>query len=132
MKTNLDSLFKNDSKLEEAGIWLSLSENTGFLVRRFGGYNSPKVKAALAKHYKPYARLVDAGTMDPAKEREIMVKVFVESCIVNWKGIEIDGKEVQFSQELCVKFLTELPELSDTLVNYASDSKNYREDLGNS
>lgn len=132
MKTNLDKLFKNDKSLEESGIWLKLSEETGFLVRRFGGYNSQKVKSALAKHYKPYARLVENGTLDPIKEKEIMIKVFVESCLIDWKGVEIDGVETPFSMEIAVKFFTALPELSETIVNYASDSKNYREDLGNS
>ena len=131
MKTNLDKLFKNDKGLEESGIWLKLSEETGFLVRRFGGYNSQKVKSALAKHYKPYARLVENGTLDPIKEKEIMIKVFVESCLIDWKGVEIDGVETPFSMEIAVKFFTALPELSETIVNYASDSKNYREDLGN-
>ena len=131
MKSNLDKLFKNDESLEGNGIWLNLSEESGFLVRRFGGYNSQKVKAALAKHYKPYARLIDNGTLDPLKEKEITTRVFVESCVIDWKGIEIDGKEVPFSQDVAINFLLKLPELLETLVSYASDSKNYREDLGN-
>ena len=132
MKTNLDKLFKNNESLEQNGIWMMLSEESGFLVRRFGGFNSAKIKAALAKHYKPFARLVESGSLDPKKEKEITLKVFCEACLMDWKGIEIDDKPVPFSQEKAVEFLLALPELADTLIAYASDSKNYREDLGNS
>lgn len=132
MKSNLDKIFKSDKGLEKDGVWFSYTETTSFLIRRFGGFNSTKVKAALAKYYKPYARLIEMGTIPEEKEKEIMVKVFVESSIVSWKGIEIDGKEVEFSVDAAVKLLIHLPELSESLLEYASDSKNYREDLGNS
>lgn len=111
---------------------MDLSEKTGFLVRRFGGLNSPKVKAAFARFYKPYARQIEAGTLDEKKEKEITAKVFVDSCLVDWKGVEIDGQEVKFSHEAAVKLLLALPDLMQSLQNHALDANNYREDLGNS
>jgi hypothetical protein len=132
MQSNLDKLFKNSTNLEKDGIWFMITEETGFLVKRFGGSNSVAVKQAMATHYKPYARLVEAGTLDPEKENEIMLKMFVNSCLCDWKGVEIDGKQAEFSKELAIEFLKGLPELSKTLMDHASDSANYREDLGNS
>lgn len=131
MKTNIDKFFKNDTALETEGIWFELSDEIGFKVRRFGGANSTKVKASLAKHYKPFAKQVESGTMDPEKEKEIMVKVFVESCLLDWKGVEIDGVVTPMAHEIAIKFFLGLPELMDTLLSYAQDSKNYREELGN-
>lgn len=132
MKSNLDSLFKNDKGLEENGIWFEIKEGVGFKIKRFGGFNSQAIKAALAKHYKPYAKMIEAGTFPVDKEREITLKVFCNACITDWKGIEIDGKVAEFSQDACLALLVSLPELADSLVKYASDSQNYREDLGNS
>jgi len=131
MKTNLDKLFKNDTKLETEGIWMNISDDVGFLVKRFGGFNEHSVKAALARHYKPYARQVENGTLEQSKEKEIMITVFVKACLKGWKGVEIDGVATEYTPEVGVKFLTGLPELADTLVNYATDAKNYREDVGN-
>jgi hypothetical protein len=131
MKTNLDSLFKTDENLEKSGIWFELSETVGFLIKRFGGLNSPKVKMEMAKFYKPYARQIESGTMDPVKEKEIMLKVFVNACVLDWKGIEIDGAITPYSADACVKLLSGLPDLAETLISYSSDSKNYREDVGN-
>lgn len=132
MKSNLDKFFKNSEELESKGIWMEISEDVAFLVKRFGGFNETSVKAALAKHYKPYARQVENKTLDPKKEKEIMLTVFSKACLVDWKGVEIDGAKTPFSQEAAVPFLLALPELAEALIAHASDSKNYREDLGNS
>ncbi len=132
MKTNLDQFFKSDKASESEGVWFDISDTTGFLVKRFGGYNSTEVKAKLAKYYKPYAKLVELGTLDENKEKEIMIRVFVESCLMDWKGVEIDGVEAKFEKELAIKFLLELPALADTLIEHATNFKNYRADVGNS
>lgn len=131
MKTNLDKYFKTDSKLETEGVWFDLDDNVGFLVRRFGGNNSPSVKAAMQKHYKPYARQIEAGTLDQKKDLEIGVKVFVNACMLDWKGVEIDGKEVPFSKEAAVDLLIKLPDLSKALIDYAQSLDSYKVDLGN-
>jgi hypothetical protein len=131
MKTNLDGLFKTDESIEKQGVWYELAPGVAFLIKRFGGYNSPTIKSALAKYYKPYAKQIENGTLDQSKEKEIMNKVFVEACIVDWKGIVINGENAQFSVDACVKLMGSLPEMADILIAHASDFKNYKEDLGN-
>lgn len=132
MKTNLDKFFKNSKDLESQGIWMDISEGVGFLVKRFGGYNSEPIKKAMAKYYKPYAKQIEMGTLSQEKSAEIMFRVFVEACVINWQGIEIDGEKKPFSVDDCVKLFCQLPELGDAVVQYSSDSKSYREELGNS
>lgn len=132
MQTNLDKFYKNSEAYETKGIWFDISNDLGFHIKRFGGFNSPAIKLALAKYYKPYSRQVEAGTLSLEKEKEIHTKVFVESCVIGWKGVEIDGKIAEFSQDLALKFFLSLPELTESLIAYATDAKNYREDLGNS
>lgn len=130
MKTNLD-IFKADKNLEQNGVWFEINDTTGFLVRRMGP-NNPKIKAAMAKYFKPHARQIEMGTMDEAKGREIMAKIFVEACLVDWKGVEIDGKEVDYSPEVAINLLLETPDLHAALDKYANDFNSYRIDLGNS
>ena len=132
MKTNLDKFYKNDSSLEGGGIWFDVGGGVEFLIKRFGGFNSQQVKLELAKHYKPYSKQIELGTLSTEKEREITIKVFVNACVLDWKGIEADGKALPFTKDNCIELLKGLPELAETLVAQASDSKNYREDLGNS
>lgn len=138
MKSNLDKLFKTDKKIEQEGVWFDVSDDVGFLVKPWKPSN-PAMKSAMATHYKPYAKQIEFGTIEDVKAREIMVKVFVNACLVDWRGVEIDGQVTPFSKETAIKFLTELPELYETLLSYAKDFHNYkedytpgREDVGNS
>lgn len=132
MKTNLDNFYKTNKKEEKEGIWFDISEDVAFRVKRFGGSNSEAVKRAMAKHHKPYARRIENGSLDAKKEDEIMAKVFVESCLVDWKGVEIDGKDTPFDVETAIKFFINLPDLRIELFEFATSAKTYREELGNS
>lgn len=131
MSSNLDKFFKTNKMLETDGIWFDVSNETGFKMKRFGGYNSPAVKALMNKYYKPYAKMIENDSLPKDKQDEIMAKVFVESSMIDWKGVEVEGKEIPFTVEAAVKLLVGLPELNDTLFKYASDFNNFREDLGN-
>lgn len=132
MQTNLDFLFKTDEKIETEGLFLEIAEGIGFHVRRFGGKNSPKVKAAYARYAKPYARQIENNTLAEELQRQIEVQVFVESSMVGWKGISIDGQEVEYSKDLAIKLFVKRPELFAVVMQYAADFKNFKEDLGNS
>lgn len=131
MKTNLDSIFKTSDALEKNGVWFDVSPETGFLVKPFKATN-PNIKAAMAHHYKPYARQMEMGTIAEEMVRAINVKIFVQACLVDWKGVEIDGEIVPFSKDVAVDFLMELPDLFETLLKYAQDFKTYQADVGNS
>jgi len=132
MKTNLDKFFKTNSQLEENGVWFDIvPDEVGFLVRPFKGTN-PRIKAAMAAYYKPYAKQIEMGTMDLDKQNEIQIKLFIDVCLVNWKGVEIDGQEVPCNKENALRVFRELPDLFDTLWKHCQDFNNYKVDLGNS
>ena len=134
MKSNLDKLFKTDESLETKGVWFVIDAENGveILLKRYGGSNAKSIQAALAKYMKPYAHQIQNGTLDQKKSLEIGVKIFVDSCVIDWKGIEIDGQEVPFTIEAANKLFLSLPELFRTLEKYCSDVENYKEELGNS
>lgn len=131
MKTNLDKSFKADSTMEKEGIWFEISEDVRFRISRFGGSNSTAVKKAMAKYYKPYAKAIEKDLLSEEKQKKILAKSFVDACVVDWEGVEIDGEPTPFSKEKAVEFFCALPDLLDTLVEYASNQEHYKEDLGN-
>jgi len=132
MSTDLDKLFKTGKGMEVDGIWFDISEDCGFKMKRFGGANSPKVKELMNKLYKPYARMIENNTLPAEKEFELTARIFSMSAMVDWKGVEVEGKKIDFSVDEAVKLFIRLPELYDALFKYASDFNNFREDLGNS
>jgi len=130
MKTNLDKLFKSNIDFEKEGIWFEIGDSIRFRVRRFGGSNS-EVKKAMVKYYKPFAKLIERGLLSDEKEKDIYIKSFIDACLVDWEGVEVDGEIVPFSFENAHKLFTNLPELVETLMEYAQASDHYRVDLGN-
>jgi len=130
MKTNLDKHFKQDEHLEKEGVWFELDGGIRFLVRRFGGANV-EVKKAMVKYYKPVAKLIEKNLLGDDKEKAIIAKAFIKSCIMDWQGVEVDGVDTPFTFETATKLFTLLPELLDTLMEYSQDSENYREEVGN-
>lgn len=131
MKTNLDKLFKTDPNLEQNGVWFDINDEVGFLLRPFKPSNT-KVKAALAKHYKPFAKQVELGSLDDMKALEIHIKMFIDACLVDWKGVVIDDEPAECTPEIALKFFKNLPDLFETLQKHAGDFNSYREDVGNS
>lgn len=132
MKTNLDKHFKTDTSLEKDGVDFRLDEKTSFRVRRFNGQN-PRVKAAMATYYKPYARQVEMGTLPQEKSEEITMKLFIDVCLASWEGIEDEaGKPIECNKENALKLFKSLPDLFDTLWKHANSFENYKEVLGNS
>lgn len=130
MKTSLDSMFKTDAKKEKEGEWYMVNDEAGFLLRRFSPLN-PNYKAAMLRHMKPHARKLQDNTIDTEKELELGVKTFVDICLVDWKGIEIDGQDTPFSKDAAIKVLTALPDLFRRLEEFASDMANYKAEVGN-
>lgn len=132
MKSNLDGLFKASEDLEKNGVWFDVIEDkVGFLLRPYRPTN-PRIKAALANYYKPYARQVEMGTLEHSKVLEIQIKMFIDICLVEWKGVEIDGQEVDCNKENATKLFKSLPDLFRTLQEYAEDFNSYKEEVGKS
>lgn len=131
-KTNLDKHFKTNPEFEKSGVWYEIAEGIRFLVRPFSVSNTA-VKAVLAKYYKPLAKQIELGTVSMEKTRDARIKMFVDACLVDWEGIEIDDTPVEYSEKAATELFTSLPELFETLWTYCQDFKNYRsEDVGNS
>jgi len=133
MKTNLDKFFANDEKSETEGIWVEVADGVEFKLKRFGGRNSSKIKYLQQKYLKPYARQIEKGLLDDKKERALYIKIFVEACMVDWKGIKDESDAtIDYSLDNAQQLFTDLPDLFDFLVGSATNDEAYREDLGNS
>lgn len=136
MKTNLHKLYATDKGLEKEGIWMEIDDDVKFLVKRFGGNNGPSIKEAHARYMKPHARRIEAGTMPAKKEQELLIKFFVDACLIDWQGIEVDGKDTPFSREVAYELFKELPDLLAALMDEANNIENFKqqdlESVGNS
>jgi len=135
MKTNLDKYFKSDVNLEKTGVWYEISDEIGFLVKRSGGSNK-EYSRQTAKAMKKYSTKISHMPEDVVET--IVRNLWIENCLVDWKGIEIDGKDQPYDVDVAKKLLSkrEYEDLLNTLISHSDKAENYREgsieSLGNS
>lgn len=133
VKSNLHDKFATSINREKEGNWFEVKEGVKFLLRRMGSANTAKMRAAHAQYYKPHARRLEVDDDFPAeKQQEIMTNIFIDVCLVDWAGVELDGKVVPCNKENARILFKDLPDLVDTLSKYATDASNFKEDLGKS
>lgn len=135
MKSNLDKMYKTDKELEMQGVWFEQAPGVKFLCKRMGGKNQAALKAAHLKYYKPHARQIQKGILSEEKEKQIMTRVFIDTCLLDWSGVEINGELKDYDKETAYELLVTLPELVSDLTECAGMAESYleeREDLGNS
>lgn len=134
MKSNLHKLFGTSRELEKEGKKVPVGDGVFIFIRRFGGANAQRLKDAMAKHYKPFAKQMQSGQGLPEEvERELSAKIFVETCVANWEGVkDEDGNDIEFSLQTATDMFKELPDLVESLMAQANDFATFKEDLGNS
>ena len=135
MKNNLSSIYSTKKDEEMEGKWFNLSEDVSFKMRRMGGANGTKVAEIRARHFKPYARQIKNNTLDKKLQEKLFIRVFVESCMIDWKGLIDDNGSVEFNKDVAIDLFNDMPDLFDEVVALTDDIKNYQEeleDLGNS
>lgn len=106
----LYSAFGSDKGRERDGAWVDIGP-ARFKLARAGGANVVFGRAVM-QATKPYRRFLEKGDMDPEVADRIMVKVYAETIVLDWEGVDgADGQPVPYSREACVKLLTDLPNL---------------------
>jgi hypothetical protein len=140
MKTNLQSTFGTNKNLERDGVDFvvkpadpaSGAPEVVFRLRRFYPGN-PRVKAAMAQYYKPYARQIEMDTLPQEKSDELSMRLFIDVCLVSWSGVMNEtGAPIECNKDNALALFKSLPELFATLQKHASDFESYKEELGNS
>lgn len=140
MKTNLDKIYKTNRNMELEGNEFYVAKGVFFRMRRFGGSNANRVSQAMAKFHRPHLKKMNAGTLSPEEIDLVDAQVLTEACIVSWGGVRDEqDKEIPFTFEACTKMLSGMPDLLRSLLQYAQDYSNFREEgeagveeLGNS
>ena len=140
MKTNLDRFYKTNPTYEKEGVNFVLVEEDkangveeiSMVVRRFNSSN-PRVKAAMAAYYKPYTRMIELGTLPQEKSDEITIRLFIDVCLVSWKGIRDEsGKEIECNKDNAFSLLKSLPDMFESIWKYANSFESFKEEVGNS
>lgn len=135
MKTSLNSYYQTNRELETKGTWVETESGAKFLLKRMGGKNQKKINEARAKYFMGHIDDLKEDKMPEEEQEKLFIKVFVESCLVDWKNVfDSEDNQVPYDPELAEQVLFDCPDLFDELINYSNSRKEFKkvEDLGNS
>jgi len=117
--------FESDNTLEAGGVWVPIG-TMQFKIARAGGENEAFVKA-VTKRFKPFQAAIAADAMPKALATEIVIAVFCETVLKDWKDVfDRKGEEILFTVEAAKGLLTDLPNLFAALQAEAQKVANFR------
>jgi len=119
---DIKKIFSTDSKAEQEGVWVDLDKKTAIKVARSG---NPKFQKLFRKLTKPYTRAMRSGTLNDDIAEKILIQCLAETILLDWKGIEEDGKKVPYSVEKAIEYLG-IKDFRDFVVSCADDFALYK------
>jgi hypothetical protein len=117
-----------NQKDAEEGKWFTLvpgEKPIRFKIRRFKSQKSREVRERLEAPYRAPGK---PFVLPVAVSEQMLREQMAEAIIADWENVtDRDGNQVPYSKEAALKFLTDLPELSDELAQLCLNIDNYRE-----
>ena len=101
------SEFEIDATAIEAGAWRDAIGRPGLRFKLRGADNIDwrRMQAKLVADL-PREKQLSAAS-DPADDDKITAKLLLETCLLDWEGLEDDNGPIAYSKELATKLLTE-------------------------
>lgn len=125
--------FDADLKTVDSGVWAEF-QGARFLIAHI---SNMRFQRALARHQQPHRRKLEAGTLDPQTNRDILCKAMAEGLLLNWDKVQsAAGQDTPYSPDAGVVALTKNVEFRDFVSEFSLNLSNFRdeevEDLGKS
>jgi len=122
------NLFAVDTAAEEEGVWVD-AYGMEFLIAKVGNDRWKALQKKLNKRaYGSFSRKKDK--QDDEKNVEIMVECLARTCVLDWKKVTLDGKDVKFSEDKCLEIVKDkrFRLLTEFLLDAAMDEARFMEE----
>ena len=122
---DLNKKFKTDVDKEDNGTWLNIDTECRVLVARM---NNPAYEEELKRLRAPYKQAIREGSMEDEIADRILATAMAKTILLNWEGLELDGKPYPYSYENCRELLLNRAyrQFRNLIVSMAADVENYR------
>jgi len=117
--------FKTDRRREIDGAWETLDSSSQVLVARL---RNEKFNAAYARVPRGTRRMFEKGTLSEEQIDNFLCKIMAKSILLDWKGIEFEGKPLEYSVENSEMVLKALPDFRIFIWELADDFQRFHDD----
>jgi len=120
---DVKKLFGTDSKKEQEGVVHEMGDGLKIKIARIGNPNYQKRFQVLSK---PHRRALRRGTLSDEVAEKLLVKCLAETIVLDWEGLEEQGKPIPYSTENAIRILTDYPELRNYVNDIANELEGYQ------
>lgn len=102
--------FETDRKVEMDGVWIDYG-NYQIRIARAGGGNKA-YDVCLENKARPFRRALQNEVLSLEKQEQIVQEAFIETVILDWKGVEeVEGTPLECTQDNVRMLLKRLPDV---------------------
>ena len=113
-----------DESLANDGVWFYFKNKYGFKLKSISKENKVWNKSVNA-----FMKTNRIESLDKIPEwlRKDFIKIFISCVVVDWKGVEFDGKPAKFTGDNVLMVFEKLPQVFHACMEFASEIDNYKE-----
>jgi hypothetical protein len=123
---DLKKEYGTDKDKELAGVWEDMGGGCKVLIARLGNENYSKVFRRISK---PYQNAIRRGTLGNEKAEELLIQAMAECIVLDWQGLEEDGKKIKYSRDECVRVLKEYKDFRDHISELANSMELFKREM---
>lgn len=115
--------YGTDKQKEEEGVWVKMGEGAEVRVARLGNKQYLEAVRRLSSKHKVASRnnkLADEVTLD------VTVNAFAEAILLEWKGIQENGKNLPYTRENAARLLKEYADFREDIAAIAMNMENFK------
>lgn len=116
-----------DPKAELDGVWVDypLNPDIKLKIARFMNAHHEKTLKRLRKPYTTYNK-----SPSDEQERKIFIESIAEAILLDWKGIEEDGKQIKYSKDEAVRIMSmdEARDFRDFIASVSAEMETFRKE----
>lgn len=117
------SALRSDRNLQNDGNWVKdVLPGLDIKVRSTG---SMIFKKRMAECLKPFNKLGKEPTIE--QQEDISRRVVAETILLDWKGVVLDGEELEFTQENALRLFEEIPDFLVAVSQSAGNLETFKE-----
>ena len=117
------STLKTDVNLETDGVWVDYLGGSRLLVAR---NNNSKYRSFISMKYKQHRMVIDRGGKEgDALAEKIQIEGIARHVLLDWEGVEVDGKPQKYTWELGQKALTEFSDFKTDVETFSNETTLY-------
>lgn len=121
---DIRKFFGTNERTEAAGTWVDIGHGARIRVAR---NTNPRYREKLRDVLRPYRGAITANALDDKTSHGLMARAFAGTVLLDWDGIEENGKPLPFTVEDAERLLRDAPEFFRVVESFAADVGLFRE-----